>query len=98
MAYYAASTDDAETNRKFALSLGADFPILADPTMETARRYGVLMAVGLASRVTFYIGADGRMLHVDRDVDTETAGADIAKRLGELGVRRRTAPAGDQSP
>ena len=29
MAYFTASTDDAETNKKFAESLSADYPILA---------------------------------------------------------------------
>ena len=89
MAYFAASTDDAETNRKFAESLGLDYPILSDPTKETAKAYGVLMAMGFASRWTFYVGKDGNILHVDREVSTKTAGADIAKKLGELGVAKR---------
>jgi peroxiredoxin Q/BCP len=87
--YFAASTDDAETNRKFAESLGLDYPILSDPTKETAKAYGVLMAMGFASRWTFYVGKDGNILHVDREVSTKTAGADIAKKLGELGVAKR---------
>ena len=89
MAYFAASTDDAETNRKFAESLGLDYPILSDPTKETAKAYGVLMAMGFASRWTFYVGKDGNILHVDREVSTKTAGADIAKKLGELGIAKR---------
>ena len=89
MAYFAASTDDAETNRKFAESLGLDYPILSDPTKETAKAYGVLMAMGFASRWTFYIGKDGNLIFVDREVSTKTAGADIAKKLGELGVAKR---------
>jgi len=89
VAYFAASTDDAETNRKFAESLGLDYPILSDPTKETAKAYGVLMAMGFASRWTFYVGKDGNILHVDREVSTKTAGADIAKKLGELGVAKR---------
>ena len=89
MAYFAASTDDAETNRKFAESLGLDYPILSDPTKATAKAYGALMAMGFASRWTFYIGKDGNILHVDREVSTKTAGADIAKKLGELGVAKR---------
>ncbi len=42
--------------------------------------------VGLPKRWTFYIGADGRILHVDKDVKPNTAGDDIAKKLAELGV------------
>jgi peroxiredoxin Q/BCP len=89
VAYFAASTDDAETNRKFAESLGLDYPILSDPTKATAKAYGALMAMGFASRWTFYIGKDGNLLFVDRQVDTKSAGADIAKKLGELGVAKR---------
>jgi peroxiredoxin Q/BCP len=43
-----------------------------------------------ASRWTFYIGKDGKILYVDRDVKTKTAGADIAAKLRELGVAERT--------
>ncbi len=31
VAYFAASVDDAETNKKFAESLELDYPILSDP-------------------------------------------------------------------
>jgi peroxiredoxin Q/BCP len=81
--------DDAETNRKFAESLGADFPILADPGKGVARAYGVLGPFGVARRWTFYIGPDGRIQHVDKAVKTSTAGTDIAARLGALGVGRK---------
>ncbi len=90
MAYFAASVDDAGTNRKFAESLGADFPILSDPSQKTADAYGVLIpAVHVASRKTFYIGADGKILYVDSQVTPVTAGADVAARLASLGVPRR---------
>src|SRR5678810_287143 len=40
----------------------ADFPLLADPTKETAKAYGVLMANGaVANRWTFYIDKDGKI-------------------------------------
>ena len=90
MAYFAASTDTAQKNKEFAESLGADFPILADPDKTAAEPYGVLMpVVGVAKRWTFYIGRDGKVLFVDKDVKVDTAGADIAARLAELGVARR---------
>ena len=90
MAYFAASTDTPQKNKEFAESLGADFPILADPDHQAADPYGVLMpVVGLAKRWTFYIGKDGKILAVDKDVKVDTAGSDIATRLAELGVARR---------
>ncbi len=90
MAYFAASVDDADTNRKFAESLGADFPILSDPGRKVAEAYGVLMpVVGVASRRTFYIGADGKILYIDDEVKTSTAGRDVAARLAELKIPKR---------
>jgi peroxiredoxin Q/BCP len=63
------------------------YPILSDPGTEVARAYGVLNDSGkYARRWTFYIGKDGKILAVDRDVNPETAGEDIAKRLAALQV------------
>src|SRR5688572_4549247 len=85
--YFAASCDDAETNKKFAESLNADYPILSDPNCETAKAYGIVPAERkTSSRVTFYIGKDGKILHVDDKVKTGTHGADITAKLKELGV------------
>ena len=58
------SVDDEATNKAFAESTEADFPLLSDPTRATARAYGVLTSFGgsfgsLAQRWTFYIGSDG---------------------------------------
>jgi peroxiredoxin Q/BCP len=87
VAYFAASTDDAGTNRKFAESLELDYPILSDPGKEVARAYGVLDG-DYADRHTFYIGVDGRILYVDRKVKPGSAGDDVAARLAELKVAR----------
>jgi peroxiredoxin Q/BCP len=46
-------------------------------------------AVGLAKRWTFYIGKDGTVLFVDKAVQVDTAGADIAAKLAELGIAKR---------
>jgi len=42
-----------------------------------------------AARNTVYIGKDGKILYVDRDVKPATAGADLAARLEVLGLARR---------
>lgn len=74
-----------EKNQKFADSLDLDFPILSDPGKDVASAYGVLRAMGLyTARHTFYIGLDGKLLFVDRNVTPATAGADIANRLTAL--------------
>ena len=85
MRYFGASVDTPETNARFADSLGAGYPILSDPTKTVARAYGVLGASGFASRWTFHIGSNGRILDVDKKVSAATHGRDIVARLnGEL--------------
>jgi peroxiredoxin Q/BCP len=90
VAYFAASIDDAETNRRFAESLQLDYPILSDPEKGIARAFGVLEPEGrYAMRHTFYIGADGTVLFIDTEVNPKTAGADMAARLEELGFPKK---------
>jgi peroxiredoxin Q/BCP len=84
VSYFAASVDSAETNRRFAESLGLVFPILSDPTKEVARAYGVLGASGFASRWTFYVGADGRILDIDTKVSAASHGRDVVAKLTQL--------------
>lgn len=89
--YFTASTDDAEKNKKFAESLNCDYPILSDPTAATAKAYGIVPAdakAGTATkRVTFIIGADGKLLHIDTAVKTDSHAKDLAAKLKELGVK-----------
>ncbi len=89
-AYFMASTDDLDTNTRFAEEHGADYPILADPQKIAAKAYGVAGGLRLwPSRWTFYIGPDGTILFIDKDVKAQTAGADMAAKLAELGVRKK---------
>ena len=90
VAYFTASTDPAETNKKFAESLGVDYPILSDPDGSVATKYGIYNPERKAAqRWTFYIGADGKILHIDKTVKTESHGADVAAKLKELGVEKK---------
>ena len=90
MAYFAASVDPLDLITKFAKSLDADYPMLADPDAVAAKAYGVV-SPGRAypQRWTFYIGKDGKLLYVDHDVKVGSAGADVAKRLVALGVAKK---------
>lgn len=86
------SVDTLEDNTAFAKKESADFPLLADPTKETARRYGVLgdysrFNLGeVANRWTFYIGTDGKIVDIDRKVNPSRAGEDIVAHLKALNV------------
>ena len=83
------SVDDAETNKKFATEHEADFPMLSDPEKNVANAYGVLGTTGLARRWTFYIGPDGKIVYIEKKVNTSTAGADLAAKLEELGIKKK---------
>jgi peroxiredoxin Q/BCP len=88
--YFTASNDPVEKNKAFAEKLGVDYPILSDTDSSVAKKYGVLNDKGTAAqRWTFYIGANGKILDIDKSVKTETHGADVAKKLGELGVAKK---------
>ena len=81
---FAASVDRPQTNAEFAAALDLSCPILSDPGKDVARAYGVLGPSGFASRWTFYIGADGRILDIDTKVRASSHGSDVAGRLTEL--------------
>jgi len=84
--YFMASVDPLNENRDFAKKTGADFPMLSDPTKETAKAYDVLNLFKVASRVTFYISKEGKILKIDEEVKPKTAAEDIAKHLKALNV------------
>ena len=93
--YFMASVDaldGAQGNKAFAEAHKADFPLLSDPTKDTARAYGVLMErAPIANRWTFYIGKDGVIQAIDKDVATRlaTSAEDMAAKLGELKTAMR---------
>jgi len=79
--------DTAETNKKFADSLELDYPILSDPGKEIAKAYGVIIGdKAYASRWTFYIGKDGKILYIDRQVSPASHGKDVVERIKALGM------------
>jgi peroxiredoxin Q/BCP len=87
VAYFTASVDAPEENKKFAESLGADYAILSDPGKKVAEAYGVVHpGREVPERWTFYIGKDGKILFVDRQVKAQSAGEDVVKKLKELNV------------
>lgn len=88
VSYFMISVDPIEANTGFAKQQEADFPLLSDPSKDTARAYGVLADSGYAKRHTFYIDKNGRIAAIDTNVQPATSAQDMAARLGELGVPR----------
>ena len=89
VAYFMASVDPLETNIAFAEENDADFPLLSDPSKQVAEAYDVLALYGVPKRHTIYIGKDGRVLFVDREIQAATSAEDIAEKLIELGIPTR---------
>lgn len=89
VSYFMVSVDTVEDNKGFGDANGADFTLLSDTSTETAKAYGVWNQRGYPNRFNFYIGTDGKILAIDRNVNVVTAAEDIASRLGELGVTKR---------
>jgi len=92
VAYFMASVDPVEGekgNKAFAASEKADFPLLGDPTKETAAAYGVLHPErGVAQRWTFYIDKDGKVAAIDKAVKVATSAEDMIAKLEELKVAK----------
>ena len=92
VAYFMASVDpvDGEKgNKAFAESEKADFPILSDPTKETATAYGVVHPErGFAMRWTFYIAKDGTVAAIDKAVKPPTSAEDLLAKLEDLKVAK----------
>ena len=87
--YFMISVDALDENIKFAQAEHADFPLLSDPSKDTAKAYGVLNLMRFANRWTFYIGADGRITAIDQHVKPATSAEDMAAKLKELGTPAR---------
>jgi peroxiredoxin Q/BCP len=65
----------------------ADFPMLSDPAMTTARAYGVVTGDRkTASRWTFYIDKSGKIAAIDTAVRPATSAEDMIAKLEELKV------------
>jgi len=67
------SVDDVESHKGFSEKHGLPFPILADSTKETTKKYGVLKTylgtMELAKRDTFLIDPQGKIVKHYPDVD-----------------------------
>ena len=81
-----ASVDSIEDNTGFAEKNQATFPILADPSKQTAQAYGVLGGHGYANRWTYYIDPQGVIVKIDKNVNPVSAGESLVANLEALGV------------
>jgi peroxiredoxin Q/BCP len=63
---FGISTDNLPSQSYWAKEvLKLEVPILSDFSRKTAEAYGVLGPQGMASRTTFVIDPDGKIIHID---------------------------------
>jgi len=64
------STDDVEANAKFANEQGFTYPLLCDTKREICLAYGACTTAedGAAKRISYVIGADGKVAQVHAEV------------------------------
>ncbi|MEN3000876.1 MAG: redoxin domain-containing protein [Armatimonadota bacterium] len=74
---FGISVDTPETQAKFAAKHNLKQTLLADEKGEVARAYGVLTNAGFASRTTFVIGPDGKILKVFEKAGTSNHGEEL---------------------
>jgi thioredoxin-dependent peroxiredoxin len=85
------SVDTPEDNKAFAEKEHADFPMLSNPDKKVATAYGVIAPDApperqFARRWTFYIGPDGTIRAIDKQVKPATSGQDVVAKLQELRI------------
>ena len=82
---YGASLDDVATQKRFHEREELNFALLSDPDGSLARKYGVLPEKARwTKRFTFVIDDKGVLRHVDREVDVNAHGTDLAVVIAEL--------------
>ena len=78
--------DSVPIVKQFTERQKISIPVLADEKSAAIKAFGVLNEKGMASRFTYYIGKNGKVLFVDKAVKPASAATDIAAKLKELGV------------
>jgi thioredoxin-dependent peroxiredoxin len=85
------SVDDVESHKKFSEKHGLPFPILADSTKETAKKYGALKSyfgMELAKRDTFLIDPEGRIVKRYVEVDPKGHSLVVLKDIKDLQAKK----------
>ncbi len=82
------STDPLESHEKFQSKYKLNFPLLYDETADVAKMYGVWKEKNLygrrtwgVARTTYWIGTDGRIRKIYKNVDTARHAEDILADL-----------------
>lgn len=79
-----ASFDGVKENAAFAAKYGYDFPLLCDPQRSLGMAYGACEEpkAPYAARITYVIGADGRIERVVDKVDAKSHPSTLLEEIG----------------
>ncbi|HUO79762.1 MAG TPA: peroxiredoxin [Steroidobacteraceae bacterium] len=92
------SVDDVASHKEFAEEHGLPFTILADPTKETAKEYGVLVkwmgTIEIAQRDTFIVDPEGRIAKHFVKVEPKGHSEVVLKELATLQAKAPPAKTG----
>jgi peroxiredoxin Q/BCP len=75
------SADDETSHQAFTQKYNLNFPLLADKDKTLIKAYDV-DGGGYAKRVTYVIDGNGKIIHVDSNVNTSSHAKDILAALG----------------
>lgn len=88
------SVDDVKSHEEFAKKHSLPFTLLADPTKETAKKYGVLKSflgtMELAKRDTFVIDPEGRIVKHYADVDPKGHSQVVLADIKAMQAKRKS--------
>ncbi len=86
VAIVGVSTDDVASHAAFAREHQLPFPLLADTEGALADDFGVPRRLGMASRVTFVLDAEGVVRAQFRDVDPGVHADEVLGEIERLGL------------
>jgi peroxiredoxin Q/BCP len=66
------SVDSKEEIKEFVKDNNLNFPLLSDADKVVAKQYDVLNNIGLASRVTFILDKEGKIVNIIRNVEVDS--------------------------
>lgn len=77
------SVQDEASHRSFRGKYHLTFDLVADPAKRITQAYNALSLFGLAKRVTYVVGPDGKILAAYRRVDPKTHSKEALRILSE---------------
>jgi peroxiredoxin Q/BCP len=81
VAVFGVSTQDNPSHQAFAKKYSLPFPLLPDPAGEIAAKYKVPVTNGVARRITYLIGKDGKIEHVWPQVKPAGHAAEVLAQI-----------------